>query len=170
MTIIGDHEANKLLTREYRKPFVVPKLGGPLSTAIRLSAVGEDFFDHVHILERVLEGHGNFRVLEDGAREQFALNRVLIADRKFFHFIVYENTRRLVRRRVERNFDFNPSRGPEDVHLLIGNQLRGAGEAGVASRIFEDHGRQPVGLELGVAIEESVDARAARHRKSCAIE
>jgi hypothetical protein len=28
MTVVGDHEANKLFTREYRKPFVVPKIGG----------------------------------------------------------------------------------------------------------------------------------------------
>jgi hypothetical protein len=28
MTVVGDHEANKLFTREYRKPFVVPHIGG----------------------------------------------------------------------------------------------------------------------------------------------
>jgi predicted dehydrogenase len=28
MSVVGDHEANKLFTREYRKPFVVPRLGG----------------------------------------------------------------------------------------------------------------------------------------------
>ena len=28
MTVVGDHEANKLFTREYRTPFVVPKIGG----------------------------------------------------------------------------------------------------------------------------------------------
>jgi predicted dehydrogenase len=31
MTIVGDHEANKLLTRDYRKPYVVPKIGGSSS-------------------------------------------------------------------------------------------------------------------------------------------
>lgn len=28
MTVVNDHEANKLFTRDYRKPFVVPKIGG----------------------------------------------------------------------------------------------------------------------------------------------
>jgi predicted dehydrogenase len=28
MTVVGDHEANKMFTRDYRKPFVVPKIGG----------------------------------------------------------------------------------------------------------------------------------------------
>ncbi len=28
MTVVNDHEANKLFTREYRKPFVVPHIGG----------------------------------------------------------------------------------------------------------------------------------------------
>jgi predicted dehydrogenase len=33
MTVLNDHEANKLFTRDYRKPFVVPHIGGS-STAI----------------------------------------------------------------------------------------------------------------------------------------
>ena len=28
MTVVGDHEANKLFTRDYCKPFVVPRIGG----------------------------------------------------------------------------------------------------------------------------------------------
>jgi predicted dehydrogenase len=31
MSCIGDHEANKLFTRDYRKPYVVPKIGGSSS-------------------------------------------------------------------------------------------------------------------------------------------
>jgi predicted dehydrogenase len=34
MTVVNDHEANKLFTRDYRKPFVVPKLGGTSPNAI----------------------------------------------------------------------------------------------------------------------------------------
>jgi hypothetical protein len=34
MTVVGDHEANKLFTRDYRKPFVVPHIGGTSSNTI----------------------------------------------------------------------------------------------------------------------------------------
>lgn len=29
MSVVNDHEANRLFTRDYRKPYVVPRIGGP---------------------------------------------------------------------------------------------------------------------------------------------
>ena len=72
---------------------------------------------------------------------------------------VDEEPRGPVGGRVEGNLEFDAAARAQEMHALVGNQLRAAGEDGVAGGKVEQRRGQPVGAELRIAIESGDDAR-----------
>ena len=88
-------------------------------------------------------GDRNFSVFQNGFGERIALQGVLIADGEGFRgdasaeevaAVVDEEASGAVDRRVEGDFDLNASARAEEVDALVGDQLRAAGEDGLAAR------------------------------------
>src|ERR1700749_3574595 len=97
----------------------------------------EDRFNHGHVHQGVFERDGLRRALAHGAREEVALNRILVARRELKHLdagaedvrtIIDEYPRRAIIRRVEGNLDLDASARAEELRALVGDHLRGASE------------------------------------------
>ena len=123
--------------------------------------------DDGHVAHGVREWHRHFALAPHGLREQIALDGVLVADRECFGLdagaeqvgaVVHEDAARTIRRRVEWDFDLDAAGGSEQLHALIGNQLCGAGEDGLAGGVIEDGGGEAVGMHLRVALQQGHDA------------
>ena len=111
-------------------------LGGP-----------EYSLDDGHVLDRAFEGYGQFGVFADALREQISLDRVLVDNVELDDFgaaagrigsIVNKDSAWFVRRRIERDLDFDPAFGAEDLYLLIRYELGAAGKDAVPRRIVKN--------------------------------
>src|SRR5665213_4096675 len=128
----------------------------------------EDGFNDSHVLDGVFNGNGNFSIFQNSLGKRIPLQRVLIADGKGFCLdaaagwvsaAVDKKTSRPVGRRVEWNFNFDTPSGTEEMDALVGDQLRAAGEDGLAAGEIENCRSEAVDLCFRIAVDTADDAR-----------
>ena len=73
--------------------------------------------------------------------------------------VVDEKASGTVQRRVEGDLDLDAAASAKEVDALVRDQLRAAGEDGLAAREVENRRRKPVGVHLRIAVDEADDAR-----------
>ena len=113
-------------------------------------------------------GDGNFGVFQNRFGEGIALQGVLIADGEGLRgdavaeqiaTVVDEEASGAIDRRVEGDLDLDASAGAEEVDALVRDQLRTAGEDGLAAGEVENCRSEAVGVHLGIAVDEADDPR-----------
>ena len=128
---------------------------------------GENCIDDGHVGDAFFEGDGDGDVFEDGAGEGVALECVLIDDGESFGgdagaeeiaAVVNDDACGAIGRRVIGDLDFDAAFSPVEMNALERDELRAAGEDGVACREVEERGGQAVGAELRVAVDKAADA------------
>src|ERR1017187_2662595 len=135
-----------------------------------LARVGrvEDGFDYGHVLDGVFDRDRNFGAIDNRFGEGIALQGVLIADGKGFGgnavteqiaAAVDQEAGGTIHRRVEGNLDLEATASAKEVDALVRDQLRTAGENGLAPREVEKCRRETVGMHLGIAVDEADDPR-----------
>src|ERR1017187_4959304 len=101
----------------------------------------------------IFQRHRDLAALANGAREQVALDGVLVAGRQLLDgesaavevaAIVDKHARSPSGRGVEGNLRLDSSGAPEEAHALLARDLGAAGEYAVAGREFQDGRRQHV--------------------------
>lgn len=123
---------------------------------------GEDGFDDAHVFDGVLDGGGDGGVVEDGLREEFALDVVLIADGEDEFLDVgaalAPHAAADIGGSIEGDFDFDASRGAEYVDALVGGDGHGASEGGSSRAEVEDGGGKEIDVVDGVELDGGGDA------------
>src|ERR1035438_7051336 len=108
---------------------------------------------HRHIPQRIFKCHRRHSAFPHRARKPVALQRVLIAGRKFFHRpstarpiapIVDRDARSSSRSRIEGNLRLDLSLRPVKSHALLLLQLHAARENAVPRRVFQNRRRQHI--------------------------
>src|SRR5208337_1306098 len=138
--------------------------GFPLARVGRV----EDGLDYSHVFYGVFDRDGNFSVIDNRFGEGIALQGVLIADGEGFGgnavteqiaVVVDEEAGGTIHRCVEGNLDLDATAGAKEVDALVRDQLRTAGENGLAPREVEKGRGETVGMHLGIAVDETDDPR-----------
>ena len=123
--------------------------------------------DDGHVGDAFFEGDGDGGAFEDGAREGVALERVLVDDGEGFGgdagaedvaAVVGEQACGAIGRGVERDLDFDAALCAVELHALVRDELRAAGEDGVTCGEVEERGGEAISVELRVAVDEAGDA------------
>ena len=135
----------------------------PVFSHLPVFSGAEDRVDDLHVLDRVLDAVGQPRLAEHGAGEGVRLLRILV-DGGILSFddappsllaVVDDDLRRLHLRRVEGDQDLDAALGAAERHALMAAELRRDDEVELpAAAEIGDHRGQPVGAELGIAIDE----------------
>src|SRR5690606_12192761 len=122
--------------------------------------------NHFHVGNRVIQAGRNCRVFKSRAGKRVGLNGVLVAYIESncvrSGLIVVPKSRGLIRRSVERNFNFNAPLVSENVHALIGMQLGGARKRGGTVFEFQHSRSQDVGAKPGIYFDSTKYASGLR--------
>ena len=123
---------------------------------------GDDAFDDAHVRHGVGNRRRDRAIVQDRRGEQIALDRVLIAQRQ--HDLL-DASRALVTHRarsfagrVEWDVDLDAAFGAENVHALIGDELRAARERGRAGGEIQDGRGDAIGAERRVVLDQAEHA------------
>jgi len=108
-----------------------PEPGFYLHPRPALSAFDQSV-DDFHVRNGIFQWSRNIGVIQNRSGKQVPLNRVLITDGKadFLGLILSlaPHSAGLIRRRIERDFNFDTTLGAENVYSLVRNQLSRAGK------------------------------------------
>src|ERR1700730_10861843 len=124
----------------------------------------EHGIDHGHVADARFERYGNFAAVAHRTRELVPLDRVLIADRQFIRFnaraeevaaVIQKHTARAIGWRVEWNFDYYTPACSENLHALVGDELRATREDRLPRWEIQDGRGEPVDLRGWIAFDQT---------------